>query len=46
MLHQAEKEGQVLNRHPFLIQGEDMRAGFGMNKIIRILNTFGYSFER
>src|SRR5262245_2332393 len=38
MLHQAEKERQVLGRHPLLVERQDVGAGRGVDQKVRVLH--------
>ena len=46
MLHQREKERQILSRHPFLVEREDEIAAAGVDEKIRVLNPLGDAFVR
>ena len=46
MLHQTDKERQVLGFHPLLVEGEDMLAAGGAQQEVGILDPFGDALER
>src|ERR1700761_8491699 len=41
MRHQAEEKRQVAPRHPLLIQGQDERAGRGVQQEVGVLDALG-----
>src|SRR5271170_1603011 len=46
MLHETNKERQVLGFHPLLIEGENMLAAAGAQQEVGILDPFGDALER
>ena len=45
MLHQPQKEGQVLRRDPLFIEGEDEGAPVGLEIEIGVLDPLGDALE-
>ena len=41
MLHEAEEEGQIVLPHPLLVEGEDVGALRGVEKVVGVLHAFG-----
>ena len=43
MLHQPEKERQVLRHHPAFVKRQDEHPPLGLQQVVRILDSLGYS---
>ena len=43
MVHQSEKERQVLRRDPTFVKGENEYAPLGLQQVIRVFDPFGYA---
>jgi hypothetical protein len=41
VLHQAEEKGQVVARHPFLVECQDIAAVIGLEQVVGVLHALG-----
>ena len=40
IFHEVQEKRQILGRHPFLIQGQDVLRLVGLHQVVGILDTF------